>query len=532
MNKINFYDYYYHIDLVVCSFCLEYIINYFDIINYDEKYFTERKYYYYYISNYYFIIGNFNFICIDCLFLCNNINFLNNYILYKNNNDDVNEIFDFYEEYFECYKNCTACYSFYINYFCSYKYLDNIICEFKRNYFYHDLNYFDYYDFYKYCYDLQCGCCSKIFFLNYNTCKCFFEGLIYRKYKNKEINTYYNFYIKEEGDIFEIISPEEICLFLNKFVVGQEKAKKLVSVSIYNHYKKIKLNLDLNLDLPKSNILMIGPSGCGKTFLMKTLSRIIDIPVVLIDATTLTEAGYVGEDVDSMVQKLYNESYYDINMTEVGIIFIDEIDKISSKSFNLNKDISGEGVQQALLKIIEGSYCTVVYENGYGEHFFFTIITDNILFICGGAFPGINMGDNYDEKKSEKFAIFNTEPLINFGLIPELVGRLSLIIKFSNLDIFFLKETLIGSESSLISYYNNLFTPENVKLKILDTSIKTIINMSLKKGIGTRGLRNVIDNILLDIMYKIPIMDNLNEIIIHNYIFYDDSNGPLLKYVF
>ncbi|WP_259289162.1 AAA family ATPase [Candidatus Nasuia deltocephalinicola] len=528
MNKINFYDYYYYSDLIICSFCLEYIISYFDIINQDEEYFFNTKYYYYYLNNYYFIIGNFNIICTDCIVLCNNIMFLNNYILYKNNNN-IDDTFDFYDEYFECYKNCFTCYLFYIDYFYYYRHSDNDFCEFEKDYFYYEINYFDYYEFYKYCYNLKCKCCFKFFFLNSNLCQCF-EDLVYYKFKNKEINTYYDFYFKEEEDIFEIISPEEIYLFLNKFVVGQEKAKKLVSVSIYNHYKKIKLNLDLNLDLPKSNILMIGPSGCGKTFLMKTISRIIDIPVVLIDATTLTEAGYVGEDVDSMVQKLYNESFYNINMTEIGIIFIDEIDKISSKGFNLNKDISGEGVQQALLKIIEGSYCTVAYENEYGEQFFFTIITDNILFICGGAFPSINIEEDYDEKKSEKFVIFDTEPLINFGLIPELVGRLSLIIKFNNLDIFFLKETLTGSESSLISYYNNLFIPENVKLKILDGSVKTIINMSLKKGVGTRGLRNVIDNILLDIMYKMPIMDNLNEIIIHNYIFYNDSNGPLLKY--
>ncbi len=529
MNKIYFYDYYYYSDLIICSFCLEYMISYFDIVEYEDD-FDNIKYYYYYLNDYYFIFGVFNFICTDCIVMSNNIIFLNDYILYKNN-DDINEIFDFYEEYFECYNNCFTCYLYYIDYFYYYRCPDTVFCEFEKDYFYYEINYFDYYDLYKYCYNLNCVCCWKYFFLKFYLCECF-EDYIYIKNKNKEMNVYYDFHIREEEDVFEIISPEEIYLFLNKFVIGQEKAKKLVSVSIYNHYKKIKLNLDLNLELSKSNILMIGPSGCGKTFLMKTISRIIDIPVVLIDATTLTEAGYVGEDVDSMVQKLYNQSYYNINMTEIGIIFIDEIDKISSKNFNSNKDISGEGVQQALLKIIEGTFCTVIHENGQGEQFFFTVTTENILFICGGAFPSINIEEDYNEKKSEKFNIFNTQPLINFGLIPELVGRLSLIIKFSNLDFFFLKETLSSSESSLINHYNNLFIPESVKLKILDNSIKTIINISLKKGVGARGLKNVIDNVLLDIMYKMPVMDNLSEIIIHNYTFYNDSNGPLLKYEF
>lgn len=235
MSKIYFYDYYYYSDLIICSFCLEYMINYFDILEYEDD-FDNIKHYYYYLNDYYFIFGAFNFICTDCIFMSNNIVFLNDYVLYKNN-DDINEIFDFYEEYFECYNNCFACYLYYIDYFYYYRCSDTIFCEFEKDYFYYEINYYDYYDLYKYCYNLDCICCLKYFFLKFQVCECF-EDTIYFKNKNKEMNVYYDFHIKEEEDIFEIMSPEEIYLFLNKFVMGQEKAKKLVSVSIYIITKK------------------------------------------------------------------------------------------------------------------------------------------------------------------------------------------------------------------------------------------------------------------------------------------------------
>ncbi|WKD87166.1 ATP-dependent Clp protease ATP-binding subunit ClpX [Candidatus Nasuia deltocephalinicola] len=481
-----------------------------------------------------FLISNeFCFICTNCLKLCNKIFFLNNYIFYKKNNIIINEIDD-YSYYLYCYISCINCYLYFENYYRYYANPNYIHCEFEKDYFYYDIIN-DYYDYYKYCENINCFCCLKYFKLIKN-CYCFNEVFI-RNY-NKEFNITYNFY-KSENFYLDLINPQEIYDFLDKFIVGQKIPKKLISVSIYNHYKKIKLNLDFNFNLSKNNILMIGPSGSGKTFLIKTLSKILDIPMVIIDATKLTETGYVGEDVDSIIQKLFNESFYDEDLTELGIVFIDEIDKISSKNISnsSNRDISGEGVQQALLKLIENTYCTVSAFNDDGEQFFFEINTENILFICGGAFPGIDNFykdynfDLYDEIIN-RFFIFDTQKLVDFGLIPELIGRLSLIIKFENLNVNFLENILSNVENSLISYYNNLFILENVTLKLIGNSKHIISDLAFKKNLGSRGLKSILDNILLDIMYKLPSLDSLNEIIIHSKIFEKNSNGPLLKYDF
>lgn len=346
----------------------------------------------------------------------------------------------------------------------------------------------------------------------------------------------------------KLLTPKEIHKYLDQYVMGQDEAKRILSVSISNHFKKIKLNNLYNFNLNKSNILMIGPSGSGKTFLIQKLSELINVPFVITDATSLTEAGYVGEDVENILQKLFYESGCDIKRTEIGIVYIDEIDKISKKSndYSNNRDISGEGVQQALLKFIEGSICTINLSGNkkMSNQIYLNIDTSNILFICGGAFYGL---DKLISERIEKFSLgfignlmekklsYNNimkflefDDLVKFGIIPELIGRLPVVLKLKNLDVETLKKILTNPNNSIIAQYNLLFINQNIFISIDDEAVEVIANMAYKKQTGARGLRNIIDSILVNIMYNLEdLTDTLREIVIHKYIFINNFT-PLL----
>ncbi|XXS36730.1 MAG: ATP-dependent Clp protease ATP-binding subunit ClpX [Candidatus Nasuia deltocephalinicola] len=507
-----FYSYYYYSDLIYCSFCMFYFFCY----DYDENF-----------SNFKLISGLYNFICTNCL---KNFNFLvfNYYFEYHFESNNFLKFYyksyktlisDNYENYIYCNEFCLKCLTYYdinlkknhSNFYCC-KFFEIISIN---NYFFKD-----FYELYIYCLSFKnCIFCLKYYnffyfnFLNFDIIKNYYNEFYMSYLFNKtENNTGFN----------NILVPEEIYFFLDKYVVGQNKPKKTISVSIYNHYKRIRMSSEYTYHLDKSNILMIGSSGCGKTFLIKTLSKLLDIPIIIVDATTFTETGYVGDNVEVIIQKLFNESDFNIELTEIGLVFIDEIDKISSKNLNSNnRDISGQGVQQALLKIIEGTYCSV---NCYDENdypLFFSVNTEDILFICGGAFPGIekisiNNNDDIDEKNEfYKYDIFNSEKLIAYGLIPEFIGRLPIIIKFDNLDIFFLKKIILSSENSLLDYYNNLFFLENIRLNISFQAVDLISKFAYKKNLGSRGLRNIFENILIDLMYKTPNLEGLSSISIY-----------------
>ncbi|ALP69993.1 ATP-dependent Clp protease ATP-binding subunit ClpX [Candidatus Nasuia deltocephalinicola] len=506
-----FDNYYYYSDLIICSFCLYYIFN-----SYKNS-----------LNEIIFISGQFSFICSKCVKLFNKLLFnKNNYFLinrinYKN--------FDFYDFFIYCYKNCLNClnYFFYINNNKFYK----KFCEFKKLY----LNKFnnDFYDYYKYCKIKNCYYCFK-YYINY-------KNFIYEKTNKynyyKEISKSYNFAKNSNYDFINLISPEEIYKFLDKFIIGQNTPKKIISTSIYNHYKKIKLCLDYNINVQKNNILMIGPSGSGKTFIIKTISKILNIPIIIADATTLTETGYVGEDVENIVHRLFYESFQDIKMTESGIIFIDEIDKISLRNFSTGRDISGEGVQQSLLKIIEGTICNIFYINEYNEHCTASINTENILFICGGAFQNIKLYDedfinknDIIQKHSNMQEISISNKIIEFGIIPELMGRLPTIILFKELNYLYLKNILLNSENSLINYYNKLLIFENIKLIISNDSSDIISKIAYNKKLGSRGLRSILDNLILDIIYKAPNFNGLKKIIIHKNLLLNSKSNPILIY--
>lgn len=515
-----FLDYYYFIDLLYCIFCMSYIYEY----GYNDETFL--------------ISGEFCFICANCLKLCNKILFLQKYEKLFRKKIEDNIIFDIYDEYFYCYKNCVNCLLYFEDYYKYYSHPDYIFCEFEKEEEYYRFKYNDFYDSYAYCRNINCECCRKFFFLEMN-CSCFFNSITERiYYKELKISYFFN---RAQDDFSDLITPEEIFLFLNKFVIGQDQAKKNISVAIYNHYKRIKLNIEMDYILSKSNILILGPSGSGKTFLIKTLSKILDIPFIIVDATTLTETGYVGEDVSNIIQNLFEESYCDIEYAEIGIVFIDEIDKISSKNVGMGRDISGEGVQQSLLKVLESTDCPVSFYNNYGVSETIILNTENVLFICGGAFPGLELeeGIEFDSFKKDifrdnfnKFNLFNTEKLISYGIIPELIGRLPLIIRFNDINFKFLKLMLSNSESSIISYYKNLFISENIDIYISENANKFISELAIQKGLGFRGLRNILDNVLLDIMYKLPSLNNLKKILIHSNIFRKENCSIILNYEF